>query len=277
MFDLRAVKVLVLGALAMLLVLTLPSFSTAVFTSTSSSTATVGAAADWAKPVVSLVNLPEQVSGLHLLQAEASDDHGSGVASVTIETRPIGGSWTVVCTDTTVPYGCEWDTTKLTNGGYQVRATALDHAGFLSDPAIATIVVHNQVADSVAPELEWVTKMNQLRPGSRVTFTVQASDAGSGVSRVVFEYTRPNLSTWVELCTLTRPSQQPDLWSCTFTVPNDNGRIDFAVTATDAAGNSTRREETTTVTGGGGPSSLTSEEAQQQSVSVDLSSEGEDD
>ncbi|QFG69594.1 Ig-like domain-containing protein [Ornithinimicrobium pratense] len=145
MFDLRSIKVLVFGALAMLLVFTMPSFSTAMFTSTSSHTVTVSAAADWVAPKVSLVNLPVQISGVHILEAEASDDYGSGVAQVIIEVRPAGGgTWTPVCTDRSAPYQCSWDTNGVADDNHEVRARATDRAGLVGTSGILTTSVANE-------------------------------------------------------------------------------------------------------------------------------------
>lgn len=143
MTDLRSIKVIVLGGLAMLLALTMPGFSTAMFTSSSSSTLTVGAAADWVAPKVSIVDLPAQVSGTHILRAQASDEFGTGVASVTIETRQAGGTWAVLCTDTSAPYECSWTTTNLSSGSYEVRARATDRAGLVGTSGIAATSVAN--------------------------------------------------------------------------------------------------------------------------------------
>ncbi|WP_181010076.1 Ig-like domain-containing protein [Ornithinimicrobium sufpigmenti] len=146
MTDRRSLKVIVFGALAMLLAFTMPGFSTATFTSSSSNTATVSAAADWVAPKVSIVDLPAQASGTQALRAQASDEFGTGVASVTIETRQTGGTWAALCTDTSAPYECVWNTTSLSSGNYEVRARATDRAGLIgTSETVATSVANGRL------------------------------------------------------------------------------------------------------------------------------------
>lgn len=144
MTDLRSIKVIVVGALAMLLAFTMPNSSSATFTSSSSSSMVLSAAADWVPPRVSIVNLPVQVSGTQTLQAQASDEFGTGVASVTIETRPAGsGAWTGLCTVSSAPYQCSWNTSGLGSGSYEVRARATDRAGLVGTSDIVRTSVAN--------------------------------------------------------------------------------------------------------------------------------------
>ncbi len=62
-------------------------------------------------------------------------DAASGVASWQLEIKPAtGGSWESACLTQNVPlesnvYGCSVDTTLLTDGAYQLRATLTDNAG----------------------------------------------------------------------------------------------------------------------------------------------------
>jgi hypothetical protein len=51
----------------------------------------------------------------------------AGVASVRLQRAPSGTStWTDLCTDTTSPYSCSWDTTTVTDGLYDLRAVLTD-------------------------------------------------------------------------------------------------------------------------------------------------------
>jgi hypothetical protein len=75
-------------------------------------------------------------------------DGGSGVLNVKIQRAPTGTStWTDICTDATSPYSCSWDTTGVTDGGYDLRAITTDNAGNVTN---STTVV-NRVVDNTAP------------------------------------------------------------------------------------------------------------------------------
>jgi len=81
------------------------------------------------------------------LTATATDS-GSGLATLRIQRAPTGSStWTDVCTNTTSPTNCALNTTTLTDGGYDLRATATDLAGNVTTSAL----VINRVIDNTAP------------------------------------------------------------------------------------------------------------------------------
>ena len=48
------------------------------------------------------------------------------VTSVKIQYKFGSGAWTDICTDTTVPFSCSWNTTGLTDGEYSLQATMVD-------------------------------------------------------------------------------------------------------------------------------------------------------
>ena len=82
------------------------------------------------------------------LNATSTDTGGSGVLNVVIQRAPTGtGTWTTICTDTTSPYSCSWDTTGVSAGGYDLRAVATDNAGNVTNSS--TVV--NRVVDNTAP------------------------------------------------------------------------------------------------------------------------------
>jgi chitinase len=222
--DLRTAKVLVLAALATLLLAT-TTFSTAAFTDSSASTATVRAAADWTAPTVELKGTAGFVRGTVTLTADAADAD-SAVAEVRVEQRLSGpGPWTAVCAEPRSSATCAWDTTRGTDGEYVVRVTATDAAGNVGRTT-ATVTV-----DNTAPTLRLVD------PGSPLSGTVRlaASDVAdaSGVGSVEFRYATAGSSTWTTLCTAT---QEP--WSCDAdTRPLPYGSYDLQARATDLAGN----------------------------------------
>ncbi|GAB2642995.1 hypothetical protein GCM10027270_34090 [Nocardioides ginkgobilobae] len=121
-------------------------FSGASFTSGSSTLARVGAAADYHPPTVSVTSPGATVKGAVQVQAVAADT-GSGVARVVIEYAAAGSfTWTALCTDPTAPYACAWDTTKVNDGDYQLRATATDNVGTTATSTTVTTRVANPVA-----------------------------------------------------------------------------------------------------------------------------------
>ncbi|MET1133599.1 MAG: Ig-like domain-containing protein [Aeromicrobium sp.] len=68
----------------------------------------------------------------------------AGVTSVRIQYAPTGGStWTDVCTDSTSPYACSWDTTKVASAVYDLRAVLLDGSGRTTISALETVPVDN--------------------------------------------------------------------------------------------------------------------------------------
>ncbi len=68
----------------------------------------------------------------------------AGVTSVRIQYAPTGGTtWTDVCTDTTSPYTCAWDTTKVASAVYDLRAALLDGSGRTTVSALETVPVDN--------------------------------------------------------------------------------------------------------------------------------------
>ena len=137
---LLALLAAVVGLLA-----TTTGFSSAAFVRTSTSTATVSAAADWTPPEVSVASPGATVRGSVTLSATASDAQ-SAITSVALQTLAAGASsWTTVCTDTTAPYSCAWDTTAVADGSYEVRARVTNAAGYTATSASVTTAVANDV------------------------------------------------------------------------------------------------------------------------------------
>lgn len=153
MFDRSSIKVILGGALAMLLSLTLPSLSSATFTSSTTTTLAVTSGTwDATAPKVELLYSPGlQVSGTQVVKARASDPDGSGVRSVTIQVRRVGTTpWLDVCTrDNPQParierdYTCPWKTDEHSNDSYELRAVATDDHGLRATSRIVTTNVAN--------------------------------------------------------------------------------------------------------------------------------------
>lgn len=86
---------------------------------------------------VSMEDPGAYLSGTVSLTATASST--AGVTSVRIDRAPSGTTtWTAVCTDTTSPYSCSWDTTTVADGLYDFRAVLVDGKGTTTTSSTVT-------------------------------------------------------------------------------------------------------------------------------------------
>jgi hypothetical protein len=171
-------------------------FSSATFTArTTNAASTVTAASDWTPPTVA-VTPPAggNVNGTATIAATASDAQ-SGVAQVVIQVQAAdASSWTTLCTDTTAPYSCSWDTrTGTPDGPYDLRAVATDKAGY----STTSEVVRTYVANSFAIVLGSL--------GDAVSGTVPATltvyNAGLAFGAPRLEYAPAGSGRWSTGCT----------------------------------------------------------------------------
>jgi hypothetical protein len=197
----RRTSAVTLGALAAVVVLavlavSVTGFSSATFTArTLNPVGTVTAASDWTPPTVA-VTPPAggNVSGVAQVSATASDAE-SGVAQVVVQAQPAdASSWTTLCTDTSAPYSCSWDTrTGTPDGPYELRAVATDKAGYSTTSEVVRTYVANSFAIVLGPL------------GEAVTGTVQASmtvyNAGLTASAPRVEYSPAGSGRWSTACT----------------------------------------------------------------------------
>lgn len=216
------------GLLLLVLAVWAPSFSGADYQAGSANHGTqLTAAADWVPPSVTLTDPGAALRGGVQLAATASDQYGSGVASVRFERAQAGsGSFSVLCTDTAAPYSCALDTTALSNDYYDLRATATDAAGFSATDTVADVIVDNH-----APSV------SMLDPGSQlsgvVTLAAEAADGESGVAAVTIQRSLAGKGSWTDVCTVTAAP-----YSCRFdTRTVAEGSYDFRAAALDVAGN----------------------------------------
>jgi hypothetical protein len=167
--------------------------------------------------------------GTVTLSGTASDS-GSGVATVRMQVAPAGsGNWTTICTASTSPYACAFDTTSVADGLYDVREVATDVAGNVATSA----AVANRRIDNTGPSVSVNDPGANLR--GTITVSAAAGDAGSGVASVTIQRAPTGTTTWTTICTAV---VSPYACSLNTTTLADGG-YDFRATATDAAGNAT--------------------------------------
>ncbi|GGO84170.1 hypothetical protein GCM10011584_01090 [Nocardioides phosphati] len=140
----RIVLLLALLVAGLLGTFAMPATSGATYVAASSATAAVRAAADWTAPTATLADPGSPLKGTVTLTASASDGE-SGIASVTFEGLPAGGSWSTLCTDTTAPYSCSWNTTAVADGSWALRSRATDGSGLVSTWSTVSVVVANNL------------------------------------------------------------------------------------------------------------------------------------
>jgi hypothetical protein len=175
------------------LVVGMPLASSAAFFASSTATATVRAAADWTPPTVSLDDPGSPVKGTVTLTATAADAE-TGVASVTLQYRaPNGTSWVTLCTDTTAPYSCSWNTVGLADGSYSLRALAVDNAGYSTTSATRTTTVANNILVILDEPADIVR--------GTVPLSVTLYNAGSVSYTVRFEWAPAGTTGWKTICT----------------------------------------------------------------------------
>lgn len=166
-------------------------FSSAAFTSSSTSTATVQAAIDWTPPTVALQNPGSPVKDTVTLTATASDAE-TGVKDVTIQYFSSAGAWTTLCTTTVAPYSCAWNTKAVTDGSYSLRAIANDNAGYTTVSDILTTTVANNLLIVLTDPGDFVR--------GTVPLTATLYNAGTTTYTVRIEYAPSGTTTWKSIC-----------------------------------------------------------------------------
>jgi chitinase len=174
-------------------------------------------------PAATTVDPGSPLTGDVTVEGSASDS-GSGLASITLQYRATSGTWTDICTQSTSPVACTWNTGPLADGLYDLRTVAVDGAGNsgTSSP------VYNRRVDNTAPSATLTPPAALLR-GTITLDSTTADGAGSGVQSVRYEYKLSSAGSWSTACT---SSSSP--FSCTFnTASVADGLYDFRAVAID--------------------------------------------
>ncbi|WP_257459358.1 Ig-like domain-containing protein [Archangium lipolyticum] len=188
--------------------------------STTSAPVTVNVDNDYAPPSVSLTAPVEgsTLTGTVTFTASASDDRSMSKVEFLVGTS-------VVCTDTSAPYSCSYNTRNLSNGSRVLTAKAHDASGNTALSTAANVVFDN---DLTAPS----TSITAPSAGAIVSGTVlieaTASDDRGTVSKVEFYLGTTLLGT-----ATTAPFSLP--WN---TTSRANGAQTLKTRAFDPSGNS---------------------------------------
>ena len=165
------------------------------------------------------------------LSASATDNSGSGLASVQFEYSTNGGSTFAPAGSpvSAAPFNFTF-TTALADGAYDAEAIATDKDGnsTTSSPVSFTI-------DTVAPTVTMTAPSDgSLTNDNKPTLTATASDnsGGSGVASVQFQYSSDAGATWNSAATLTTAP-----YAYSFTTALADGDYQARAIATDVAGN----------------------------------------
>ena len=124
-------------------------------------------------PTATMTNPGATITGTKSFDGTASDA-GSGVASLKFQVSPLGaGTWSDMCSDTTSPYACSYDTSALADGQYDFRSLATDNAGNTG----TSTVYSGPIVDNTAPSA------TMTDPGAPPRHDRARRDGGDGRAR----------------------------------------------------------------------------------------------
>ena len=171
--------------------------------------------------------------------ASTPADGGSGVASVQYQYKLSSGStWSNACSSSGSPFTCPFDTSALTDGLYDFRVIATDNVGRTGTSAAVT----SRRVDNTDPGTVTLAALPTPILGT-VVMAGTATDAGSGIASVRFQYAPTGTTTWADACADTTLP-----YTCSFdSTAVADGVYDVRALATDNAGN-TRASATQTRT-----------------------------
>ncbi|HEX8086109.1 MAG TPA: hypothetical protein VF529_17580 [Solirubrobacteraceae bacterium] len=207
--------------------------SGATYTASSTNAQTATAAADFGVHV-SVDDPSSPIKGTKTISTTVSETAGGTITQVVIQRSPAGtNTWTTICTRNAAPWSCSWDTTGVTDGLYDLRATATNNNGY----SRTSVVRQNVRVDNTAPAVTMSSPAAWSRGTITLDTTTLSDGSGSGIANVKYEYKTSASGTWTS--TACTGSTSP--FSCSFdTNTMTNGTTyDFRAIATDLAGNAT--------------------------------------
>lgn len=221
----RPLILMALMAVLGVAVLGMPTLSGATFTSTSRNTASITAASDWVPPTVTVLNPGTTVSGTAATITATASDTGSGIANVVIQYLAPGAStWTALCTTSTSPYSCSWNTKLVADGSYDLRAIATDNAGYQTTSDTVT----TQVANSL---LLVLTDPGDVVKGN-VTLNAAIYNPGTLTFGVTVQYmVTGSTNAWKTLCTMSATAPYTCTWNTTLNTYTQGESYDLRAVA----------------------------------------------
>ncbi|ASN41072.1 signal peptidase I [Arthrobacter sp. 7749] len=182
----------IVAVLAALIMATTTAFSSAAFTaSTANASNSFGTAADWTPPTISLNSPGTTIRGSVTLTAEASDAE-TGIRNVAIQYLPPNGAWTTLCTTTSAPYKCQWNTASVPDGAYGLRAIATDNSGLVTTTSPTQTTVANTFSIGLEAPLDIVR--------GNVALAATLNSPGATAYAVRVEYSLEGANKWTTLC-----------------------------------------------------------------------------
>jgi chemotaxis methyl-accepting protein methylase len=179
-------------------------------------------------PTVTMTAPAANLGGTVTLSSTAADA-GSGVASVQYQYKLSSDStWSDACWSSSSPFSCWFDTSALADGLYDFRAVATDQVARTATSAAVT----SRRVDNTAPVSVTLGALPTSIRGT-VNMTGTATETGSGIASVRFQYTPTGTTAWTDACTDTSFP-----YTCSFdstTAPD--GGYELRALATDNAGN----------------------------------------
>jgi len=120
---------------------------------------------------VSVVNPGSLLSGTVTVDLNANSS--SGVSSVTVQRAVTGSStYTDICTDSTSPYACSWDTNGVADGTYDLRAVMAQGDGAVLTSAVVTTSVSNtSLKGADVQTVNGGAASGKLESGDKIMFT----------------------------------------------------------------------------------------------------------
>ena len=197
-------------------------------TNQTTSTAVTNRRADNAIPSGATLTDPGSPFGGTKNLAGTASDANSGIALVRIQYAPANTTnWSTACTDTTSPYSCDWDTTSVADGLYDMRLQAEDVAGNIRNSGNR----NDRRVDNSGPVTSLTDPGSPLR--GTITLNATGTDAGAGMTSVKIQRSPAGANTWTDICTDTSSP-----YSCSWnTTGLSDGAYDLRTFATDQLNN----------------------------------------
>lgn len=85
----------------------------------------------------------DRVTGTKTITTDVATPLGTSATSVRIEGRLAGGAFATICTDSSAPYTCDWATSALTSGTWELRGILTYTGGLTATSPVVTVTIDN--------------------------------------------------------------------------------------------------------------------------------------